>query len=63
VVALALERANAVKAWRSLMGPTNSLKAREDAPASIRAKFGTDGTMNASHGSDSMVGDELQRWP
>jgi nucleoside diphosphate kinase len=26
VIALALERENAVKAWRDLMGPTNSMK-------------------------------------
>lgn len=34
-------------------GPTNSASARRDAPSSIRAKFGTDGTRNACHGSDS----------
>ena len=29
VVALALEREDAVKAWRSLMGPTNTAKVRK----------------------------------
>lgn len=39
--------------WRSLAGPTNSNTARETAPNSMRAKFGTDGSKNAVHGSDS----------
>mmetsp|Transcript_32547 Transcript_32547/g.40891 ORF Transcript_32547/g.40891 Transcript_32547/m.40891 type:complete len:740 (-) Transcript_32547:287-2506(-) len=52
-VALLLQREGAIKGWRSLMGPTNSLKARESKPQSIRGMFGIDGTMNATHGSDS----------
>ena len=49
-------------AWRALMGPTNALKAREAAEAAapldedswpLRALYGTDGTRNATHGSDS----------
>jgi nucleoside diphosphate kinase homolog 5 len=55
VIALALERDNAVAHWRKVMGPTNSIKAAEEAPDSIRARFGTDGTANATHGSDSML--------
>lgn len=45
----------AIKKWRSQIGPTNSNTAREQAPNSIRAKFGTDGTMNACHGSDAVA--------
>ena len=45
---------NAIKARRTLLGPTNSDKARELAPQSIRAEFGTDGQKNAGHGSDSV---------
>mmetsp|Transcript_43699 Transcript_43699/g.71324 ORF Transcript_43699/g.71324 Transcript_43699/m.71324 type:complete len:739 (+) Transcript_43699:105-2321(+) len=52
-VALLLQREGAIKGWRALMGPTNSLKAREEAPQSIRGMFGVDGTMNATHGSDA----------
>ncbi|ORY45929.1 nucleoside diphosphate kinase [Rhizoclosmatium globosum] len=45
--------ARCIKAWRNLMGPTSSKKAREEAPNSIRALFGTDILHNACHGSDS----------
>ncbi|KAI9348519.1 nucleoside diphosphate kinase [Obelidium mucronatum] len=53
VYAMVLERSGAVKGWRLLMGPTNSDKAREEFPQSIRALFGTDGLRNAVHGADS----------
>ena len=33
-------------------GPTDSNKAKSEAPKSIRGLFGTDGTQNAVHGSD-----------
>lgn len=32
VTALVLEKDNAIKAWRELMGPTNTFKAKEEAP-------------------------------
>mmetsp|Transcript_32618 Transcript_32618/g.45260 ORF Transcript_32618/g.45260 Transcript_32618/m.45260 type:complete len:303 (-) Transcript_32618:154-1062(-) len=53
LLALVLAKPQAITSWRSLMGPTNSEKAREAEPDCIRAKFGTDGTKNATHGSDS----------
>ena len=58
VVKLEMERPNAIKAWRSLLGPTNPTQAKEDAPGSIRAQFGNSedpeiATQNAAHGSDS----------
>jgi nucleoside-diphosphate kinase len=50
VVVMALEKEDAVRAWRDLMGPTNS----KDAPkGTIRGDFGTDVGENAVHGSDS----------
>ena len=45
-----LEKENAVVEWRNLMGATDSKKAE---PGTIRAKYGTDISMNATHGSDS----------
>lgn len=49
-VVLALEKENAVQAWRDLMGPTDSTKAPK---GTIRGDFGTSVGENASHGSDS----------
>jgi len=46
---------NAIQKWRDFIGPTHTLKAKQDAPDSIRALFGTDGTQNAVHGSDSLT--------
>ena len=46
---------NAIGDWRKAIGPTNSVTAKAEAPGSIRANFGTDGTRNAVHGSDSNV--------
>ena len=63
-VALILESTDAVARWRKAMGPTNSETARIEAPESIRARFGTDNTKNATHGSDSekIAIREMQYW-
>lgn len=53
IVAFVLRKQDAISAWRQLIGPTNVEKAREEAPSSIRARFGSDATKNATHGSDS----------
>lgn len=53
VLAMELKGSNAVTRWRSLIGPTDSISAKREAPNSFRAKFGTDNTRNACHGSDS----------
>ena len=53
VVGMELIADNAISKWRQFIGPTNTEKARQEAPNSIRALFGTDGTKNAVHGSDS----------
>ena len=55
VVGMELVAESAVDKWRSLIGPTNTQRAKEEAPDSIRALFGTDGTQNAVHGSDSPI--------
>ncbi|RKP04856.1 nucleoside diphosphate kinase, partial [Thamnocephalis sphaerospora] len=60
VYAMVLERDNAISAWRELMGPTNSDKARETVPDSVRARFGTDGSQNAVHGSDGHASAERE---
>jgi len=50
VIVMALEKENAIKAWRDLMGNTDSKLA---APGTIRNLFGTDKGVNAAHGSDA----------
>ena len=49
-VVLALEKDNAVKAWRDLMGATNPAEASE---GTLRKEFATSIGENAVHGSDS----------
>lgn len=55
VVGMELIADSAVDKWRGLIGPTNTQKAQQEAPNSLRALFGTDGTKNAVHGSDSQI--------
>ncbi|XP_046555994.1 LOW QUALITY PROTEIN: thioredoxin domain-containing protein 3 homolog [Haliotis rubra] len=42
-----------IKEWRDLIGPTNVEEAKDKAPESLRAKYGSEKCMNALHGSDS----------
>ncbi len=42
VVGLELVADDAVTKWRKFIGPTNSLTAKQEAPNSIRGRFGTD---------------------
>ena len=50
VIVLALERENAIKTWRDVMGATNPEKAAE---GTSRQRFGTSIERNATHGSDA----------
>lgn len=52
VIIMALEKENAIQAWRDLMGATDAKKA---AAGTIRERFGskTNIMLNATHGSDS----------
>jgi nucleoside-diphosphate kinase len=49
IVALVLERDNAIAHWRDVMGATNPANA---APNTIRKKYGANIGENACHGSD-----------
>lgn len=60
IIAMELAKENAIKSWRELMGPTNSHRAREISPESIRSIFGTDEQRNAVHGSDSPTSAERE---
>lgn len=54
---LALEKENAVAAWRTLMGDTNPANAQ---PGTIRNLFGTNIGANAVHGSDSLENAQIE---
>eukprot|EP00761_Pharyngomonas_kirbyi_P012619 gb/GECH01012646.1/.p1 GENE.gb/GECH01012646.1/~~gb/GECH01012646.1/.p1 ORF type:complete len:377 (+),score=93.81 gb/GECH01012646.1/:1-1131(+) len=54
VIAMELVAENAIQKWRDLIGPTDCEQAKIDAPNSLRARFGTNKTYNACHGSDSI---------
>jgi len=57
-VALCLEGRGAIGKWLLLCGPGNAGVARDRAPMTLRAKWGTDGTSNAVHGSANMAAAE-----
>ncbi len=50
VIAMALEKEDAINAWRELMGATDPAKASE---GSLRKLYGTNISRNAVHGSDA----------
>lgn len=53
VLAMVLEKENAITDWRALIGPTDAKKAKISHPHSIRAMCGLDSEKNCVHGSDS----------
>ncbi|XP_076595607.1 nucleoside diphosphate kinase homolog 5 [Chaetodon auriga] len=53
IIAMTLARDNALAHWKSIIGPVNSIKARETHPECLRAKYGTCDLKNALHGSES----------
>src|SRR5688572_27441597 len=50
VVVMALEAADAIRKWRTLMGATDPAKAE---PGTLRKEFGRSIENNATHGSDA----------
>lgn len=57
VIAMALEKENAVQAWRDLMGATNPAQAAE---GTVRKLYATSIGKNAAHGSDSVENAETE---
>jgi nucleoside diphosphate kinase len=43
----------AISRFRDILGPTNAQEAKQVAPRSLRAAFGSDAMRNAIHGSAS----------
>ncbi|GCB70421.1 nucleoside diphosphate kinase homolog 5 [Scyliorhinus torazame] len=52
-IAMVIVRHQAVAYWRDLIGPANSVNAKETHPGSLRALYGTDELRNAVHGSET----------
>jgi nucleoside-diphosphate kinase len=50
VIVMALEKENAIKAWRDLMGATDPAQAAEN---TLRKLYGSNKGENATHGSDA----------
>uniref|UniRef100_A0A0A9WVC5 Nucleoside diphosphate kinase 7 n=2 Tax=Lygus hesperus TaxID=30085 RepID=A0A0A9WVC5_LYGHE len=61
VIALELINNEGVDRMKDLCGPTDPDQARREAPASIRACFGTDEAHNAIHSSSSVEESRLER--
>lgn len=59
-IALCIEGPGAIGKWNLMCGPANCGIARERAPDTLRAKWGTDGTSNALHASESMDAAEVE---
>ncbi|KAL6091584.1 hypothetical protein STEG23_001239 [Scotinomys teguina] len=60
LVTMILARYNAISYWKELMGPSNSLLAKETHPDSLRAIYGTDELRNALHGSKDFAASERE---
>jgi nucleoside diphosphate kinase len=55
-LAMILEGGDVISRWRTLMGPTDPVRARAEQPRSLRARYGGDAMPdNALHGSDSSL--------
>lgn len=60
IIALVIAKDSAIAHWRELIGPTNTIKARQTHPDCLRAVYGTDDQRNALHGSDSFSSAERE---
>ena len=54
ILALLLEKEDAICAWRELLGPGDPSVGRKVAPDSLRARWGSNKQANAAHGADSV---------
>ena len=55
VTVVALEKSFGIESWLQLLGPEDAALARETAPRSLRARYGSDAVKNAVHGSTSVA--------
>ncbi|XP_059846348.1 nucleoside diphosphate kinase homolog 5 [Hypanus sabinus] len=59
-VAMVIARDKAIAHWNELIGPADSVKAKETHPGSLRALYGTDELRNAVHGSETFSAAERE---
>ncbi|XP_067851924.1 nucleoside diphosphate kinase homolog 5 [Heptranchias perlo] len=52
-IAMVIARDQAIAYWKKMIGPANSIKAKQTHPGSLRALYGTDDLRNAVHGSET----------
>ena len=50
-----LEKSFGIEAWLKLCGPEDAAVARDTAPQSLRAQYGSDAVKNGVHGSGSVA--------
>lgn len=60
ILGMVLAREKAIPYWRELIGPTNTLKARQTHPDCLRSIYGSDDQRNGLHGSDSYASAERE---
>uniref|UniRef100_A0ABI7YQN7 NME/NM23 family member 5 n=1 Tax=Felis catus TaxID=9685 RepID=A0ABI7YQN7_FELCA len=60
LVAMILARHKAISYWKELLGPSDTLVAKETHPDSLRAIYGTDDLRNALHGSNDFAAAERE---
>ena len=60
ILAMELVGSDAVRRWREAIGSTDPVAARASNPLSLRARYGTNITRNACHGSDSLSSAERE---
>ncbi|XP_077182831.1 nucleoside diphosphate kinase homolog 5 isoform X2 [Paroedura picta] len=60
LTAMVLARHRAISYWKELLGPANTVIAKENYPDSLRAIYGTDDLRNALHGSSSFSSAERE---
>ena len=60
IIALMLEKENAISHWRDAIGPTDPSVAKNSSPGSLRAEFGKNKQQNGFHGSDSIESAERE---
>ena len=60
IIALVLAKPDAIQEWRDVMGHTNPIRAKQEAPLTLRARYGHDQTRNGLHGSDSYLSAERE---